>query len=94
MGDVLYNLLSDGDFHTFLCEPGHTHRVSFIIQLNKLYRLLDRFSRKRRRSGKPKPEPAQADRGNSANLMDLATIITNGFGTAIRGSISKRFSFL
>ena len=69
MGDILYNLPNDGDFHTFICEHGHTHRISFNIQLNKLHRLSARFSRKRRPSGRPKPEPAQADRGNSSNLM-------------------------
>ena len=62
MGDILYNLPNDGDSHTFICEHGHTHRVSFTIQLEKLYRLSDMFSRKRGRSGRPKPEPAHANR--------------------------------
>ena len=69
MGDILYNLPNDGHSHTFICEYGHTHRISFTIQLEKLYRLSAMFSRKRVRSGKPKPEPAHANRGNSCNLM-------------------------
>jgi hypothetical protein len=69
MGDVLYNLPNDGDSHTFICEYGHTHRISFTIQLEKLYRLSDMFSKKRGRSGKAKPGQARANRGNSYNLM-------------------------
>ncbi len=69
MGDILYNLPNDGDSHTFICEYGHTHRISFTIQLEKLFRLSAMFSRKRVRSGKLKPEPAHANRGNSYNLM-------------------------
>jgi hypothetical protein len=34
-----------------------------------LYRLSAMFSRKRRRSGRPKPEQAHANRGNSYNLL-------------------------
>jgi hypothetical protein len=34
-----------------------------------LYRLSVMFSRKRGRSGRPKPEQAHANRGNSYNLM-------------------------
>ena len=69
MGDILDNLPNDGDFHTFICEYGHTHRISFTIQLEKLYRLSDMFSRKRGRSGKLKPEPTHVNRGNSCNLL-------------------------
>ena len=68
MGDILYNLPNDGDFHTFICEHGHTHRISFNIQLEKLYKLSAMFSRKKGRSVRPKPEQAQANRGNSYNL--------------------------
>ena len=32
MGDILYNLSNDGDSYTFICEHGHTHRISFNIQ--------------------------------------------------------------
>jgi hypothetical protein len=69
MGDILYNLPNDGDSHTFICKYGHTHRISFTIQLEKLYRLSTLFSRKRVRSGKPKPGPAHANRWDSYNLM-------------------------
>ena len=69
MGDVLYNLPNDGDSHTFICEYGHTHLISFTIQVEKLSRLSAMFSGKRGRSGKPKPGPAHANRGNSYNLM-------------------------
>jgi hypothetical protein len=69
MGDILYNLPNDGNSHTFICEYGHTHLISFTIQLEKLYRLSARFSGKRGRSGKPKPAQAHANRGNSYNLI-------------------------
>ena len=69
MGDILYNLPKDGDFHTFICEHGHTHRINFNMQLEKLYRLSDMFSKKRRRSGGSKPEPAHVTRGNAYNLL-------------------------
>jgi len=62
MGDILYNLPSDGESHTFICEHGHTHRISFNIQVAKLYSLSAMFSGKRGRSGRPKPEPARANR--------------------------------
>jgi hypothetical protein len=58
MGDILYSLPSDGDFHTFICEHGYTHRISFNIQVEKLYRLSAMFSRKTGHSGRPKPEKA------------------------------------
>ena len=67
MGDILYNLPNDGDSHTFICEYGHTHRISFTIQLEKLYRLSTLFS-KRVRSGKPKPEPPHANGGIPTTL--------------------------
>lgn len=69
MGDILYNLPNDGDSHTFICEYGHTHRISFTIQLEKLYRLSAMFSRKRLRSGKLKPEQIHANRGKCNTLM-------------------------
>ncbi len=62
IGDILCNLPNDGDCHTFICEYGHTHRISFNIQGKKLYRLSAMFSRKRRRSGRPKPDQAYANR--------------------------------
>jgi hypothetical protein len=62
MGDILYNLPNDGDFHTFVCEHGHTHRISFNIQVEKLYRLSVMFSGKGGRSGRPKPGQALAKR--------------------------------
>jgi hypothetical protein len=36
MGDILYNLPIDGESHTFICEHGHTHRISFNIQVEKV----------------------------------------------------------
>lgn len=56
MSDVLYNLSIDGNFHTFICECGHTHRISFNTQVEKLFRLSDMFSQKMGRFGRPKPE--------------------------------------
>ena len=56
MTDVLYNLSIDGKFHTFICECGHTHRISFNTQVEKLFRLSDMFSHKMGRFGRPKPE--------------------------------------
>ena len=69
MGDILYNLPSDGDGHTFICEHGYTHRISFNMQVEKLYSLAAMFSRKKGRSGRPKPEPAHANRQNFHNFM-------------------------
>lgn len=60
MGDVLYNLHNDGHFHTFICEYGHTHRIGFTMQVEKLFRLSAMFSRKVGRSGRPKPVPGHA----------------------------------
>ena len=68
MGDVLYNLPNNGDSHTFICEYGHTHHINFTIQLEKLYRLSARFSRKRGRSGKAKPASADANAGIPTTL--------------------------
>ncbi len=36
MTDMLYNLPRKGDYHTFICEHGHTHRLSFIIQAEQV----------------------------------------------------------
>ena len=62
MGDILSNLPNDGDSHTFVCEHGHTHQISFNIQVAKLYRLSAMFSGKGGRSGSPKLEQAHANR--------------------------------
>jgi hypothetical protein len=69
MTDVLYNLSNDGEFHTYICECGHTHRISFNMQKEKLFRLSDMFSKKVRRSERQKPGPARANRGNVNNVM-------------------------
>jgi len=69
MGDILYNLPINGDFHTFICEYGHTHHISFNVQVERLYRLSTMFSRKTGRSRRPKSEKAHAPRGDSHNLM-------------------------
>jgi hypothetical protein len=69
ISDVFYNLDKDGDFHTYICECGHTHRISFNTQVGKLLRLSAMFSKKRRRSRRPKPEQTHANRENSYNLM-------------------------
>ena len=61
MGDILYNLPNDGDSHTFICEYGHTHRISFNIQLGKLYRLSDYVLQKEGtfREGRNQDRPMQ-----------------------------------
>jgi hypothetical protein len=69
MGDILYNLPKTGGLFTFICEYGHTHQISFNIQVAKLYRLSTMFSRKTGRSMRPKLEKASAPRCNSQNLM-------------------------
>jgi hypothetical protein len=69
MTDVLYNLTNDGDFHTYICECGHTHRISFIAQEEKLCRLSDMFSKKMGRSGRQKPGPGRASQENFNNVM-------------------------
>lgn len=69
VSDVLYNLTNDGDFHTYICECGHTHRISFNIQEEKLFRLSAMFSKKVRRSEIQKPGPGRASRGNFSNVM-------------------------
>ena len=69
MTDVLYNLAIDGDFHTYICECGHTHRISFNIQKEKLFRLSDMFCKKVRRSGRQKSGPSRATQGNFNNVM-------------------------
>ncbi len=60
MTDFLYNLTRDGDFHTYICECGHTHHICFNTQVKKLFRLSDRFSKKMGRSWRQKPGPGQA----------------------------------
>lgn len=36
MKNILYNLPREGEFHTFICEHGHTHHVSFQIKPGKV----------------------------------------------------------
>ena len=69
MTDVLYNLTNDGDFHTYICECGHTHRISFNTQEEKLFRLSAMFSKKVGRSERQKPGPGRASRGNFNTVM-------------------------
>jgi hypothetical protein len=69
MTDVLYNLNNDGEFHTYICECGHTHRISFKVQQEKLFRLSAMFSNQVRRSERQKPRPGRANRGNFNNVM-------------------------
>ncbi len=33
--DIIYNLPRKGEFHTFICEHGHTHHISFKITAEK-----------------------------------------------------------
>jgi hypothetical protein len=47
--EILYNLPNDGECHTFICEYGHTHRISFHLQLEYLYRRPAMSSRNRGR---------------------------------------------
>lgn len=68
MTDVLYNLTNDGEFHTYICEYGHSHRLSFNMQKEKLFRLSDMFCKKVRRSERQKPGPGRASRGNFNNV--------------------------
>jgi hypothetical protein len=69
MTDVLYNLSNYGEFHNYICECGHTHRIRFNMQKEKLIRLSDMFSKKVRRSERQKPGPGRASRGNFNNVM-------------------------
>jgi len=36
--DILGNLPRYGDFHTFICQYGHTHNLSFLIQSDTMLR--------------------------------------------------------
>ena len=36
MKNILYNLPREGGFHTFICEHGHTHQVSFQIEAEQV----------------------------------------------------------
>lgn len=36
MKNIVYNLPREGEFHTFICEHGHTHHVSFQIEAEKV----------------------------------------------------------
>ncbi len=37
MKDVIASLPREGDYHTFICEHGHTHRLSFIVSMENFY---------------------------------------------------------
>lgn len=36
MKNIVYNLPREGGFHTFICDHGHTHHVSFQIETEKI----------------------------------------------------------
>jgi hypothetical protein len=36
--NILFNLPRLGNFHTFICDFGHTHRLSYLIQMEKMAR--------------------------------------------------------
>jgi len=38
MRDILFNLPRRGNFHTFICGLGHTHRLSDLIEMEKMAR--------------------------------------------------------
>ena len=61
MGDILSNLPKDRDSHTFVCEYGHTHCISFNIQVEKLYRLSAMFLWKGGTFWEAEPEQAHAN---------------------------------
>ncbi len=62
MADVLYNLNNDGEFHTYICECGHTHRISFNTPIEKLISLSAMFCKKIRRPVRAKPGPGQPEK--------------------------------
>jgi hypothetical protein len=62
LGDILYSLPSDGNSYTFICEHGHTHRISFNIQSGKLYTLSAMFARKTKGEGNRKKRPFDSKR--------------------------------
>jgi hypothetical protein len=35
--NIVFNLPREGDFHTYICEYGHTHRISFQFITEKRY---------------------------------------------------------
>ncbi len=43
MENILYNLPREGDFHTFICEHGHTHHVSFHTQAENFCQVATRL---------------------------------------------------
>jgi hypothetical protein len=43
MEGILYNLHQEGDFHTFICKYGHTHRISFYFEGEKCYQSVANF---------------------------------------------------
>jgi hypothetical protein len=63
MADFLYNLIKDGDFHTYICAYGHTHHIIFNSLEEKLSRLSNHVSKKMGRSGRPNPGPGRASQG-------------------------------
>lgn len=44
MEGILCNLHQEGEFHTFICKYGHTHRISFHLEGEKLYQMADMYS--------------------------------------------------
>jgi hypothetical protein len=62
MADVLYNLNNDGDFHTYICECGHTHRVGFSKPTEKLISLSAMFCKKTRRPVRAKLGPGKSEK--------------------------------
>ncbi len=38
MQGIIFNLPQEGTFHTFICDQGHTHRLSFQAQPEKVNR--------------------------------------------------------
>jgi len=64
MADVLYNLNNDGDFHTYICECGNTHCISFTAPTEKFVSLAAMFRKKTRR-----PVRAKAGRGQAEKVQ-------------------------
>lgn len=69
MADFLYNLIKDGDFHTYICTYGHTHRISFNAREEKLSKLSDLAPKKMGRAGRQKPKSVRAGRENFTTVM-------------------------
>ena len=43
MEGILGNLHQEGEFHTFICQYGHTHRVNFYFEEDKCYQSVANF---------------------------------------------------